>query len=436
MQLSRFGFTAIVLAAISCLPALASTLTVGQPAPALTLTDLLQAPAGAKTDWPSLHGKVVVLEFWATWCSGCIEEIPHLNSLIQSLDPAKVQFIAVDDEDPALVKKFLVKTPINGWLGLDTSKKIIDSYDAQVRPRTVVVDPQGKIAAILNPTQLTKEQLQALAEGKPITFPGDVTAEIRQQALKEAKAAADAAGGGSEAPKPLFDISIRPGDPAGRMAIAHRPGKTDDSYTYDFLNATVKTLMQYAGGVAGGRLVIHGGADTKYSLHVGAPGGDFDQLAPAIQLAIVTATGMKMSHVSSMEDVYVLQATPQAAGLLPPSTLKQSMCFYNAGKLIMMQASLDDLAGQLEEILDRPVVNESGLNGKFDANFDLPKGDVEVVKATLEKNLGLTLVKAKRSIDRTVLDAPPVAEKAADKSAPAGQPTSTTEKPAAPTQKP
>jgi uncharacterized protein (TIGR03435 family) len=112
------------------------------------------------------------------------------------------------------------------------------------------------------------------------------------------------------------------------------------------------------------------------------------------------------------------------------------MCFYNAGKLIMMQTSLDGLAGQLEEILDRPVVNESGLNGKFDANFDLPKGDVEVVKATLEKNLGLTLVKAKRSIDRTVLDAPPVAEKAADKSAPAGQPTSTTEKTAAPTQKP
>jgi len=49
------------VAAVSCLPASAAPLTIGQPAPALTFTDLLQAPAGTRTDWPSLRGKVVVL---------------------------------------------------------------------------------------------------------------------------------------------------------------------------------------------------------------------------------------------------------------------------------------------------------------------------------------------------------------------------------------
>jgi len=447
MHLNRLGLAAFSLAAVSCLPASAAPPKVGQSAPALTFTDLLQAPAGTRTDWPSLRGKVVVLEFWATWCAGCIEEIPHLNSLVQSLESApgsaNVQFIAVDDEDPAVVRKFLRKTPIGGWLGIDTIKKIINAYDAQVRPRTVVVDTQGRIAAILDPHQLTREQLLALADGKPVTFPVNETEAIRQQALKEAKTLADATTAGNTGPKPLFDISIRPGDPAGRMSIAHRPGKNDDSYTYDFMNAPLKMLMEDAGGVSGSRLVVHGVTDTKYTLHVSAPGGDFDQLAPAIQLAIVTATGTKLSHVATMEDAYVLQTTPRAASLLPPATSEQgSMCFYNAkaGKLVMMQTPLDDLSQQLEEILGKPVVNETGLQGNFDANFDLPKGDMEAAKAALEKNLGLTLVKARRSIDRIVLDAPLAPEKTAAPSTPTDKPAPATEKPVqtapAPAQKP
>jgi uncharacterized protein (TIGR03435 family) len=417
MKLNHFCALALLLPLLRALPASADPLTIGQPAPALVFTDLLQAPVGTKVDWPSLRGKVVVLEFWATWCAGCIEELPHLNSLIQSLAPNNVQFIAVDDEDPALVKRFLAKTPISGWLALDTSKKIIDTYGAQVRPRTVVIDTQGRIAAILNPHQLDKDQLIALADGKPVVFPVDLTADIRQEALSQAKAAADAASKGNTGPKPLFDISVRPGDPAGRIAIAHQQGKNDDSYSIDFLNAPLQMLMENAAGVAASRLVIHGPADAKYSLHVSAPGGDIEQLAPAIQLAIVTATGMKLSHLTTEEDVWVLQSTPKAASLLPPATSEQgSMCFYNpqAGKLVMMQTTLSSLAETLESILESPVVNESGLQGKFDANFSLAKGDADAIKAALETNLGLTLTKAKRSIDHVVLDPAPAPVKTAN----------------------
>jgi uncharacterized protein (TIGR03435 family) len=89
------------------------------------------------------------------------------------------------------------------------------------------------------------------------------------------------------------------------------------------------------------------------------------------------------------------------------------MCFYNpqAGKLVMMQSTLDSLAQQLETILGAPVVNEAGLPGKFDANFDLTTGDVEATRTALEKNLGLTLIKASRSIDKTILDPLPTAPK-------------------------
>jgi hypothetical protein len=383
---------------------------------------------------------VVVLEFWATWCGGCIEEIPHLNSLIQSLPSSKIQFIAVDDEDPAVVKKFLAKMPIDGWLGLDTSKKIIEAYDAQTRPRTVVIDPQGRIAGILSPHQLLGEQLIALADGKPVVFPEDEAAGIRQQALKNAdaaKAAADAdanAVGTSAAkalPKPIFDISIRPGNPDGRMTMAHRPGKNDDSYSEDIIDAPVGMLMQFAGGVSGSRLTVHGGSGAKYTLHVSAPGGDVEQLAPALQLAIITATGMKLEHVTKEEDAYIISRT--AASLPQPATTENaSMCFYNAkaGKVVMMDASIDSLAQTLESLLGKAVVNEASPSGEFDANFDLPKADFDSAKDALEKNLGLTLSKARRKIDRIVLDAPQAAEKKVDQAASADRPAPTHEKPA------
>jgi hypothetical protein len=188
---------------------------------------------------------------------------------------------------------------------------------------------------------------------------------------------------------------------------AARSGKNDDSYSIDYLNAPLQMLMQQAGGVPASRLVIHGAKDAKYSLHISAPGGDVQDLASALQLAIVTATGMKLSHVTTEEEAWILQPTPKATSLLPPASSDQgSMCFYNpqADKLVMMQSNLDSLAETLEPVLGTLIVNETGMKGNFDANFSLPKGDVDAARVALETNLGLTLVKARRNIDRVVLD--------------------------------
>ena len=102
----RRGLIALVVALLGTAPLWAHP-EKGTPAPPLDTLKLLQAPLGARADWEGLKGKVVVLEFWATWCSPCVASLPHLNQLVESLDPAKFQFISIDDQGLKAVQTFL-----------------------------------------------------------------------------------------------------------------------------------------------------------------------------------------------------------------------------------------------------------------------------------------------------------------------------------------
>ncbi|MGD0893775.1 MAG: redoxin domain-containing protein [Terracidiphilus sp.] len=410
MQLNRFRAAALFLPLAFTLSARAATPAVGQPAPPLAFTQLIGAPEGTKTDWPSLHGKVVVLEFWATWCAPCIAEIPHLNALAQSVASSNIQFIAIDDEDPAVVKEFLAKKPITGWVGLvDSKSKLFEDYSAQLRPTTIVVDGEGRIASRINADLLNKDQLIALASGKPVVFPEDKEAAIREKILAQAKtAAADPdATASSTTVRPLFELSIWPGDPDGQFSIMMHNRKDGNGYSYDVKDGPLPLLYQMIAGIPETRLIIHGPVPTaKYSLRITLPGTSLADIAPATQLALAAAGNMKLSHAVTEEDAWVLESTPKAGSLLSVSASQHgSICFYNQmnSKLTMVKTSLDGLAPRLEEALGGPVVNETNISGEFDATLDLPKGDAQAIKAALETNLGLTLVRAKRKIDRIVL---------------------------------
>src|SRR5262245_61215466 len=78
---------------------------VGEPAPSLKVRKWLQTPSKPAAGWPS--GKVVILEFWATWCAPCVGSIPHLNDLAEQFKDKPVQFIAVTDEREEVVQNFL-----------------------------------------------------------------------------------------------------------------------------------------------------------------------------------------------------------------------------------------------------------------------------------------------------------------------------------------
>ncbi len=145
----------------------AATPKAGDPAPPLTPETILHPQQTPSPTWDSLKGKAVVLEFWATWCGGCIEQIPHLNELADSFADRQVQFIWITPETPEKVSSFLKAHPISGMVALNPSGSQFDAYRAGL-PTTVLVNPKGIIAGITHPQQLTETVLDDLAAGRPV----------------------------------------------------------------------------------------------------------------------------------------------------------------------------------------------------------------------------------------------------------------------------
>lgn len=389
----------------------ATTPKVGAPAPALGFNHLLGAPVGTKADWPSLRGKVVVLEFWATWCAPCIAEIPVLNALQASLDPAKVQFVSVDDEDPAVVAAFLKKKPISGWVGIDTSSKVFERYGLNSRPDTVVVGPDGRVVSTtLRPEQLKREQLLALAKGKPVKLDGAVDAKVQASLDAGVKQAfAEQMGSAVGAGEALFELRVTAATPVpeGKEPDTHimmlGPGKMD------ITESPIELLLSQGAGIAKSRMtVLDVLPKTLYNLNINATNAGKKQLDSAIEMAVASAAGLTIEHKTADTDALVLTALPEGKSHFAPGP-QQGFAFYNekTHMLTCISANPDQIASALELAVGKPVVNESGLQGSISATIPIASKDIAGAKDALAKDLGLTLTPATRPIETVVITPSP-----------------------------
>ena len=134
------------LAFLMVIPLLLSVpvLHAGAPAPVLKANDL----RGKAFALDSLKGKVVLLDFWASWCGPCRKSFPFIDSLQSRYGAMGFQAVGVSlDEDLSAVNAFLERTPVKFTVLSDTTGKSAETYGVVAMPTSFLIDQEGNIVA-------------------------------------------------------------------------------------------------------------------------------------------------------------------------------------------------------------------------------------------------------------------------------------------------
>jgi uncharacterized protein (TIGR03435 family) len=365
----------------------------GSP-PEIASLKLLQSPSEARPDWATLRGKVVILEFWATWCGPCVAAIPHMNGLTEKFKDKPVQFISITDEDEATVRDFLKKKPISGWVGVDDGKSVSKAYGVTGIPHTVIVDQQGQIADVTSPGAVTEQRLNDLLAGKKLS--------PVERSKKDHYRAGELPQSLLEGRPPLYQIIIRPSQTGITTSTGGGGGLTAIGFS-------VSDILPIAYPFSACRIVSNSPLpEGRFDFVAKTPDRSDETRNVLLRQAIQTSFGITTAVETREMDLFILALKRENAPGLVRAVTKASSSSAGPGRITGVNMQIETLREGLEKGLGKPVVDETELKGGFDIDLKWAQEDrntpnQEALMHALQEQLGLELTKAKRRIDVLVV---------------------------------
>lgn len=118
---------------------------VGRQAPFFELESF----SGDTVSLESLHGNVVILDFWATWCGPCREAHPHLQKLHEDLQEEGLVVLGINSEDEATVESYMTHNDYTFTNLVDLNQEIASRYNITTIPSVYIIDREGRISSHL-----------------------------------------------------------------------------------------------------------------------------------------------------------------------------------------------------------------------------------------------------------------------------------------------
>ncbi len=123
----------------------------------------------------SLRGKVVLVNFWATWCPPCRKEMPDLDTLYHRFQKQGLVILAISDENANTVNRFLAAHPVSYPILLDPGRKVNELFHVYGIPKSFVYDRTGTLVAESIDMRTQKQFLAMLGQADPLLSAGPPT---------------------------------------------------------------------------------------------------------------------------------------------------------------------------------------------------------------------------------------------------------------------
>lgn len=390
-----FLFLTVILFSIHCF---SQALVPGDQMPDIRLpAPLTGGPSRQISDF---KGKLLIIDFWATWCSPCISAMKELEQYKSALGN-KLEVIAISEEPAERLIKFNKARPSSLTLTSDTAGTLRSYLPYRTIPHTVVIGPEGKVYAITNADNITLDVLKLALKGVAINLPfkkDRVDFDIDEY-LK------------ADSTKPEYFSLLPPVEGGPSLSKVYNNGVFKNR-RLSIINMTLDGLFRLAYGKTYYLLVNE--YDTtkrsyadmeKFSLDawIAQPGKAKLMLFIQEQLKKHFVDVEAVSE-KRKQTVLLIKANKDAAKLLKPSSENTDNFNAGGGHFEGNGVKLDALAEYMEGfgLFPGKVINETGLNGRYDIFFQWQPEKKDALKEAFAA-LGLYWEKAEREVEVLVL---------------------------------
>lgn len=135
-------FKSVCLSVLMCIAATAWSAELNKPAPDFTLKSM----SGENVKLSELRGNVVMINFWASWCGPCRQEMPLLDEFYKKYSKLGFVLLGVNvEEDSSKAANYLKEVPVSFPILYDNTNEVSKMYDIDAMPSTVLVDRNGNM---------------------------------------------------------------------------------------------------------------------------------------------------------------------------------------------------------------------------------------------------------------------------------------------------